>query len=243
MLKLMRYDLRSKRERILAVFVIMLLVQAGIWISSSSAGIDLLTLNMITYSGFGFALLLFAFLGYVRYLRSYARRLLPVRTVQSVLSPLLLCWLLLLSVVIIAAIHLGIYILLYSPDFLPVNFWPMASWSVLNLLWTAGFELILLMFAVTVAVSLRVKGTIWIGIAVFMVIENGITFIENQFWGSYISALDNAFQFKVYDPSAVSSGLKIPDIGTNFWPLIFEAVIGAVLIYVITLLIQKRIES
>ncbi|MNY57376.1 hypothetical protein D3C86_1935720 [compost metagenome] len=99
------------------------------------------------------------------------------------------------------------------------------------------------MFAVTVAVSLRVKGTIWIGIAVFMVIENGITFIENQFWGSYISALDNAFQFKVYDPSAVSSGLKIPDIGTNFWPLIFEAVIGAVLIYVITLLIQKRIES
>ncbi|KWX69617.1 hypothetical protein D3C73_837720 [compost metagenome] len=244
MLKLMKYDLKSKRERLLAFFVIMLLVQAGIWFTNSSMGSELITFHIITYAGFSFALLLIAFFSYFRYLQSYARRLLPVPTVQSVLSPLLLFWVLLLSVVAIAAVHFGIYILVYSSDFLPVNFWPVASWSVLNLLWTAGFELILLMFAVTLAKSLRVKGTIWIAIAVFMVVENGLSFMERQFWGSYMSALDNVFRFEVYDPSAVSSGLRIYGTSTEFlWPLLFEAVIGAVLIYVMTLLIQKRIET
>ncbi|MEC0170819.1 hypothetical protein [Paenibacillus graminis] len=244
MLKLMKYDLRSRRERILAFFVIMLLVQAGIWISNSSLGAGLITLHIITYAGFSFALLLFAFFSYFRYLKSYARRLLPVPTVKSVLSPLLLFWVLLLSVVAIAAVHFAIYILAYSTDVLPVNFWPVASWSVLNLLWTAGFELVLLMFALTLAISLRIKGTIWIAIAVFMVVENGLSFMERQFWGNYISALDNVFRFEIFDPSTVSSGVKLFGTPTEFlWPLLFEAAIGAVLIYVITLLVQKRIEN
>ncbi|MCE3200763.1 hypothetical protein [Paenibacillus sonchi] len=244
MLKLMKYDLKSKRERILAFFVIMLLVQAGIWFTNSSMGAELITLHILTYAGFSFALLLFAFFSYFRYLRSYARRLLPVPAVQSVLSPLLLFWVLLLAVVAIAAIHFGLYILVYSTDILPVNFWTVASWSVLNLLWTAGFELILLMFALTLATSLRVKGTIWIAIAVFMVVENGLSLLEKQFWGTYISALDNVFRFEVFDPSTVSSGLRLYGTPTVFfWPFLFEAVIGAVLVYVISLLIQKRIEN
>ncbi|OKP86088.1 hypothetical protein A3842_06685 [Paenibacillus sp. P3E] len=243
MLKLMKYDLKRRQERILAFFVIMLLVQAGIWISNSSMGVDLLSYNMMAYGVFGCTLLLFAFFNYIRYLKSYARRLVPVGTLQNVLSPLLLNWILLLLVTGLAAIHLGLYILVYSSDFLPVNFWRVASWCIFNLLWTAGFELILLMFAVTIAKSLRVKGTIWIAIAVFAVIENGISFIENQFWGSYISALNNAFQFKVYEASAIRTGLKLSDIGTNFWALIFEAAVGAILIYVMKLLIQKRIED
>ncbi|CQR55542.1 hypothetical protein [Paenibacillus riograndensis] len=244
MLKLMKYDLKSKRERILAIFVIMLLVQAGIWFTNSSMGSELITLHILTYAGFGFALLLFAFFSYFRYLRSYARRLLPVPTVQSVLSPLLLFWVLLLAVVAIAAIHFGLYVLVYSTDILPANFWTVVSWSVLNLLWTAGFELILLMFALTLAASLRVKGTVWIAIAVFMVVENGLSLLEKQFWGSYISALDDVFRFEVFDPSTVSSGLRLYGTPTEFfWPFLFEAVIGAVLVYVISLLIQKRIEN
>ncbi|WP_379152892.1 hypothetical protein [Paenibacillus sp. sgz5001063] len=243
MLRLMKYDLKRRRERILAVFVIMLLAQVGTWISNSSMGVELLSYHMMIYGIFGCILLLFVVFNYVRYLKSYARKLVPVGTVQNVLSPLLLIWVLLFLVVLIAAIHLGLYVLVYSSDFLPVNFWHVAPWSVLNLLWTSGFELILLMFAITVAMSLRVKGTIWIAIAVFALIDNGISFIENKFWGSYMNALDKAFQFKIYDASAIHTGLSLPDIGTNLWALIFEAAVGAILIYVMTVLIKKRIEE
>ncbi|MBW4080871.1 hypothetical protein [Paenibacillus sp. S150] len=45
---------------------------------------------------FGCTRLISAIISHDRYLRSYARRLLPLPAVQSVLSPLLLCWVLLL---------------------------------------------------------------------------------------------------------------------------------------------------
>ncbi|MHA6531900.1 hypothetical protein [Paenibacillus sp. BAC0078] len=243
MLKLLKYDFRRKRERVLAYFVIMLLVQAGIWITNGSMGTDLISINMLTYGVFGYSLVLSAIISYDRYLRSYARRLVPVPIVQNVLSPLLFCWVLLLSVVGIAALHLGIYILAYSPDFLTEHFWTVAAWNTFYFVWLAGFELILLMFVITVARSLRIKGKIWIGIAVFMVLENGLNFIEMQIWGNQTIGLENAFRFSVYQTSPVPSNLKVDISVNNFWPFLFEAVIGAILVYVTTLLVKKRIEN
>ncbi|WP_019911249.1 hypothetical protein [Paenibacillus sp. HW567] len=243
MLKLLKYEYRRKRERVLAFFVIMLLVQAGIWITNRSMGTGLLSINMLTYGVFGYSMVISAIISYDRYLRSYARRLVPVPVVQNVLSPLLFCWVLLLSVVGIAALHLGMYILAYSPDFLNEHFWTVAAWNVFYFVWLAGFELILLMFVITVVRSLRIKGKIWIGIAVFMVLENGLNFIEMQIWGNQTIGLENAFRFSIYQTSPAPSNLKVDISATNFWAFLFEAVIGAILVYVTILLVKKRIEN
>lgn len=243
MLNLMKYEFRRKRERVLAYFVIMLIVQAGIWITNSSMGTDLISMNMLTYGIFGYFLVLSAIISYDRYLRSYARRLVPVPIIQNVLSPLLFCWVLLLVIVGIAAIHLGIYMLAYSPDFLTEHFWSVAAWNVFCFVWMAGFELILLMFVITVVRSLRIRGKIWIGIAVFMVLENGLNLIESQIWGNQTVGLENAFRLSIYPSSSVPSDINVNIDVNNFWPLLFQAAIGVIFVYFTTILVKKRIEN
>lgn len=242
MLKLIRYDFRCSRDRILAAFVIMILIHTGIWVSSGTTSNDILSGHLITYFVVGIVLLFVTVFNYNRNLKSYQRRLLPVNTLYTVLSPLLLYWMLLLTLLLIGLIHLGLYILLYSADFLPGNFWTVALRSALQCIWSAGFVLIMILFACTVARSLRVRGKIWIGIALLVVLQNGVAYLEQLMFKSYFLGIDNAFRFEVIKASDVPSGLKLNYVGSNIWPVIFEVTIAGLLIYATNILVKKRTE-
>ncbi|WP_054940398.1 hypothetical protein [Paenibacillus ihuae] len=242
MLKLIRYDFRRSRDRILAALVIMVLLHIGIWVSSDTTSKDIISMHLITYFVIGIVFLFITVFNYNRNLKSYQRRLLPVNTLFTVLSPLLLYWLLLLVVLLIGLLHLGLYVLLYSADFMPGNFWTVASRSALQCIWSAGFVLLMIMFACTVARSIRVRGKIWIGIAVLVALQNGVAYLEERMFKSYFRGIDNAFRFEVIKASDVPSGLMLNYVGYNLWPLVFEAVIAALLIYAMTILVRKRTE-
>lgn len=242
MLKLIRYDFRRSRDRILAAFVIMILIHIGIWVSSGTTSNDVISGHLITYFTIGIVLLFITVFNYNRNLRSYQRRLLPVNTLYTVLSPLLLYWLLLLTLLLIGLIHLGLYVLFYSADFLPGNFWTVASRSALQCTWSAGFVLLMIMFACTVARSLRVRGKIWIGIAVLVALQNGVGYLEEKLFNSYFIGIDNAFRFEVLDASEVPSGLKLNYVGSNLWPVMFEVAVAVLLIYATTVLVRKRTD-
>lgn len=154
MLKLIRYDFRRSRDRILAALVIMVLFHIGVWLSSDSSVNDTVSAHLVAYFSIGVVFLFFTAFSYNRNLKSYQRQLLPVKALYTVLSPLLLYWLLLVCLLIIGLMHLGLYILFYSADLLPANFWSVSARSALQCTWSAGFVLLMIMFASTVARSI-----------------------------------------------------------------------------------------
>ncbi|AIQ18048.1 hypothetical protein H70357_16200 [Paenibacillus sp. FSL H7-0357] len=243
MLKLIKYDFRRSRDRILAYFVIAILVHAATWYWNRHMGVQLVAINLTTYVVVGISLLLTSAITFGRNLKSYHRRLLPVSSLYTILSPLLLCWTLLLSVVIIATLHLGIYILVYSADFLPGNFWPVALNCILQLIWFSGLMLISIMFAITVANSVRVRGKIWIIIAVLVVLQNGLSYLEQLMFKSSLAGVESMFEFDVLDADSVRSGITFSYPVLNYWPMLFEAAVAVILIYAMNVLLKRRVEA
>ena len=243
MLKLLKYDLRRRQERILIFIVIALLIQAGMWISSSKMDLRLVSLNLIIYAVLALSLMFVAVFSYFRNLRSYQRRLLPVSAVHTVLSPLLFALLLILVVIAIGLVHMGIYQLLYPINFLPDNTLSVGLRCLPLVIWSSMFMMIMFMFSITVAFSLRFKWRIWIGIIILTLLQNGLGYLEKLFFNTYYVGLDSAFNFEIYEGNLRSdSGITIKYLSTNHWPLLFEFVVACIMVYSMVVLVKKRIE-
>lgn len=243
MLKLLKYDLRRRRERILVFIVIALLVQPAIWISSTKVNEQLISLNLVIYMILAIALVFIAVFSYFRNLKSYQRRLIPVTALQTVMSPLLFALLLILTVIALGLVHFGIYQLIYPLDFLPDNIVSVGLRCLLQFMWSAGFMMIMVMFSITVALSLRFKWRVWVGIVILTLLQNGIAYLEKFMFDSYFIGLDNTFSFEIYESNLrPDSGVTIRYLSTNQWPLLFEFVVALILIYSMVVMVKKRIE-
>ncbi|MEK4007199.1 hypothetical protein [Paenibacillus sp. FSL H3-0333] len=243
MLKLLKYDLKRRQERILVFIVIALLVQAGLWISSARIDADLASLNLVIYCILAIAMIFTAVTGYFRNLKSYQRRLLPVTALQTVLSPMLLALLLIGVVVLLGLAHLGIYKLLYTVDFLPGNLLTVGFRALLQSVWSILFLMVMVMFSFTVAFSLRMKGRVWLGIALLVLLENGIGYLEKFLFDTYFIGLDNAFNFEIY-PGRLQSGsdFTIQYLSFNQGALLFEVAVVCLMVYGMVTLVRRRIE-
>ncbi|WP_042199968.1 hypothetical protein [Paenibacillus camerounensis] len=242
MLKLIRYDFRRSRDRILAAMVILVLFHIGIWLSSDSSVSDTVSAHLVAYFSIGAVFLFFASFNYNRNLKSYQRQLLPVKALYTVLSPLLLYWLLLVCLLIIGLLQLGLYILFYSADFLPANFWTVAARSVLQCTWSAGFVLLMIMFASTVARSIPLNKKIWVTLIIVFGLQSAVGYLEELLFSNYFMGIDSAFRFEIVKASDIPSGLEMLYAGSGPWPFFFEAGIALLLIYGMTVLIQKKTE-
>ncbi|KHL92998.1 hypothetical protein QW71_25925 [Paenibacillus sp. IHB B 3415] len=243
MLKLLKYDLRRRRERILVFIVIALLVQPAIWISSTKVNEQLVSLNLVIYFILALALVFIAVFSYFRNLKSYQRRLIPVTALQTVMSPLLFALLLILTVIALGLAHFGIYQLIYPLDFLPDNIVSVGLRCLLQFMWSVGFMMIMVMFSITVALSFRFKGRVWIGIVILTLLQNGIAYLEKFMFDIYFIGLDNTFNFEIYENNLrPDSGVTIRYLSTNQWPLLFEFVVALILIYSMVVMVKKRIE-
>lgn len=242
MLKLVKYDFRRNRDMILAVFVVTILAQ--IWISFANfTEQDRFIFNIVVYVITVLILYVFALRTYVQNLKSYNRRLLPMRTLYTVLSPMLLFLILLLVLVMIVLIHLGVYAMMYSTSYLPTDFWKGASFSIVKLFWFTGFSMLLVMFSITVALSIGFKGRVWIGIVTCFILQYVISFLEEWIFEGYFSALDNAIRVGVIDSRSFNGGMRLSQEVSMIWPTLFEAVIAVIMLYGIVKLVKFRVES
>lgn len=243
MLKLLKYDLRRRRERILVFIAIAVLVQPALWISNPRMDMKLLTLNLTVYMMLAVAMLLVATLGYIRALRSYPRRLLPVTALQTVLSPLLLALLLIMAVTAVALAQLGLYRLLNPLEFLPDHIFTLGITMILQFTWSAGILMIMVMFSMTVAFSLRSKWRIWMGVAILFLLQNGVSFLEKAMFDIYFVGMDRTFNLEVYHQQMrPESGITLRYLSDNPLPLVFESVLACLLIYGMVVMVKRRIE-
>lgn len=243
MLKLLKYDLKRRQERILVFIVIALLVQAGLWISSARIDADLASLNLVIYCILAIAMIFTAVTGYFRNLKSYQRRLLPVTALQTVLSPMLLALLLIGVVILLGLAHLGILKLLYTVDLLPGNLLTVGFRALLQSVWSSLFLMVMVMFSFTVAFSLRMKGRVWFGIVLLVPLQNGIGYLEKLLFDTYFIGLDIAFNFEIYTGEPQSgSEFIIPYLPVDQGALLFEVAVVCLMIYGMVALVKRRIE-
>lgn len=242
MLKLIKYDFRRNRDQILAVFIITILVQIGIGYTITSDQ-ELFMMNITTYIIAALVLLFLNIRTYDQNLRYYNRQLLPVPVIYTILSPLLLFLSLLIGVFIVGYIHLGIYIIRYSDSFLPVNFWSTSTYALLPIFWSAFFAMLFIMFSITTARSVRMKGSVWIGLGTFFVIQYAISFLEHRMFNHTFISLESAFRFGVTDQADRLNGIEVSQYFLGVLPILFEAVIAIILIAVMIRLIKRRVES
>ncbi|MEK3714901.1 hypothetical protein [Paenibacillus sp. FSL R7-0333] len=243
MLKLLKYDLKRRQERILVFIVIALLVQAGLWISSARIDADLASLNLVIYCILAIAMIFTAVTGYFRNLKSYQRRLLPVTALQTVLSPMLLALLLIGVVILLGLAHLGILKLLYTVDLLPGNLLTVGFRALLQSVWSSLFLMVMVMFSFTVAFSLRMKGRVWLGIVLLVLLQNGIGYLEKLLFDTYFIGLDIAFNFEIYTGEPQSgSEFIIPYLPVDQGALLFEVAVVCLMIYGMVALVKRRIE-
>lgn len=237
MLKLVKYDFRRNRDMILAIFIITILAQ--IWIGFTNLhDQERLSLNAVVYVVAALILLVFSLRTYGHNLSAYSRRLLPIPTLYTVLSPMLLFLGLLLVVVMLILIHLGLYTMIYSSSFIPTHYWKGASFGLVYFYWFTGYSMLHVMFSITVALSIRFKGRVWIGMATFFILQYAITFLEKWIFNSYFST---ALRIGVIDESTFR---RVSSLSQDaiLWPILFEAVIAVIMIYGIVRLVNKRVE-
>ncbi|MNO82492.1 hypothetical protein D3C76_737700 [compost metagenome] len=242
MLKLVKYDFRRDRDKFLAVFVIVILAQIGLGFTKLH-DYERFIMNALTYVIAGMIFLVMAARTFFHNINSYNRRLVPVRTLKIVLSPLVLYLILLLGIIFVALIHLGVYISMYSTSFLPENFWTVGSLVLLQAYWFSGFMMLTLMFAMTVARSMKFKGRVWIGLATAYLLQNGLFYLENLIFKTNFAAWESLFQFEIVDEPEIANGIQLTQGYVNLGPTLFEAVVAVLLIAVIIKLVNKRVES
>lgn len=209
MLKLVKYDFRRDRDKFLAVFVITILVQFVIGFTINSDQ-EMFMMNITTYVVAGVVLLFLTLRTFNQNLSLYNRRLVPLPVLHTVMSPVLLFLGLLLGLFIIAYIHLCVYIMMISSSFLPEDFWSVSSYAVLMILWASAFSMLLVMFSITVARSVRVKGKVWIGLVAFFIIQNIISFLETWMFDHEFISFESAFRFEVTEGGANLNEIEIP---------------------------------
>jgi hypothetical protein len=239
-----RYDFRRDRDKFLAVFVIVILAQIGLGFTKLH-DYERFTMNAITYVIAGMIFLVMTARTFFHNINSYNRRLVPVRTLNTVLSPLVLYLVLVLGIIFVALIHLGVYISMYSTSILPENFWTVGSQVLLQAYWLGGFMMLTLMFAITVARSIKFKGrvSVWIGLATVYLLQSGLSYLEYLIFKSNFGAWESLFQFEIINESDIPNWIELAQGQLNLGPALFEAVVAVLLIAAIIKLVNKRVES
>jgi hypothetical protein len=243
MLKLMKYDLRRNRDKIWGALAVIILLQTGIWISARVSNWDqqaMFIMNVAVYVVSGAVLLVQAGITYGYNLKSYHRRLLPLKPIYTVLSPLLMYMIMLIGIIVLAALHLGLYSILDSQA-IPYNIGSVETEGIIQLFLSACLMLVILMLSITVANCLPIKASVWVGIVTFVVFQNGLSWLEYLLFGPNISG--SAFQFEINVEGPASGGMA--DITRNLFqigPLLFEAAFVAVVLYVTTLLVKRKVD-
>ncbi|ASA21262.1 hypothetical protein [Paenibacillus donghaensis] len=243
MLKLVKYDFRRRRDQLAAVLAIVILLQVAITITTFVDSPHKPMLNTMVYLIAALLGLGYAMHTYVQNLVSYQRRLLPVSTLHTLLSPIIFYWGLLIVLLSLGLVQLGILHITGSNIELPVNTGTFGFRVIAESFWSTTSLLVMFMFSFTLARSFRYKGYWRIGIFTYFVLQYLVVFVERQLFGVEKTELRYSLEINVIgDESAAGGNLfQMPD--SNLGLIVFEVVLVLLLLAGMARLIRSRVES
>ncbi|MCV4235813.1 hypothetical protein OHJ21_32080 [Virgibacillus sp. LDC1] len=247
MMRLLKYDWKRNSTTLLGAFAILLIVQIAITVTGSIRDWELgvmFGLSMLAYGSVGVLLLVVAGKNFGYNIKAYHRRLLPVRSVWNVASSLILACVSLLVLGILMAVHLwyywssaGIWGNINLAD-VPVSYYVGLA---LLMVWKFIYLMIAIFFAITVASSITKKGSTWIGILVFFVLQYVLGWLSQVLFGEEAAWVGPMASISFYEKEADITVSTVQY--TLAWgALAFEVVLAALILYATVYLIDRKVE-
>lgn len=246
MLKLLKYDWR--RNSLVFYVCIALLVALNALFE-----IGLLVWDWNQYVVFSFTIMAFVAAGITLFVRnatlfsdnlkSYSRRLLPVSPYQEIGSIFVVQ--LIYTIILSILLTLTLYLLSFTFDFMNLEKLNVSIESngflvvtVLYGIWSTVNTLLYIFFAITIALTFRVKYRVWIGTGVFIVLTMIISRIADIIFGK---SSNMGIQAGPGD-SAVFLLFPSQYLSKFIAGFLFEIVVAAIIAYCTALLMKKKIE-
>lgn len=250
MMRLLKYDWKKNSTMLLSTAVILILVEAGLLITGYSRGWDEAFIIAISITLYIFASLLAVIMSYKNFhsnVKSYSRKLLPVRTVWSVLSPMALGILILVGLLIIICLHLLIYSWLYGePDIseiLKYFFTTELAILIFQLFFSYIYSYMAVTLSIAIALTFR-KWRVWIGILSFIIIQNVFSWLIQKLF-DYGLGQSSLLNFSVTSDFSGKGKLIIPPDVTiiNWGETLLELAIAGLMLWATVLLLNRRVEA
>lgn len=249
MMKLLKYDFKRNISKILGIGAVLILAQISMMLFINNTEIKLV-LSALAYVIAGVILFTTTIRTYSYNLKAYHRKLLPVHSLKSILSPIIMGGICMLILSLVFTIHGFVFLStvgnLEAIKELFRTYPTDVIMSVLSVFWMFIHVLIVIFLSVTIATSIRSKGSFWIGIVAFFIIVNGLSWIEDWLFGDSdwgmirvlsgeSNSVVNGISTKVnYDPVYLSRHF----IGT----FVFELVCSVAFLYIMVKLIDRKVE-
>jgi hypothetical protein len=249
MIKLLKYDFKRNAMMIIGVMAILILAQVTMMLFISNNEVETV-LSILVYIIAGVILFITPIRTFAYNLKAYHRKLLPVHTWKSILSPMIMGGLSLLILSLLAGIHGYAYLSIYGDiqiilDY--ISMYPLDTiMTIFTAIWIIIHIMITIFLSITIAASIRMKGSTWIGILSFFLIVNGLSWIESRFTGD---SNGQPFQFFSLQTDSIGNGISTT---TNFNSMylsgnfigtfIFELVCSIAFLYIMVKLIDRKVE-
>ncbi|MEJ9220451.1 hypothetical protein P4H46_19990 [Paenibacillus glucanolyticus] len=247
MMKLLKYDWKRNSTTLLGAFAILLIVQIAITVAGSIRDWELgimLGLSMLAYGSVSVLLVVVASKTFDFNIKAYHRRLLPVRSVWSVASSLIMACVSLLVLGILAALHMWYY---WNSAGIPLQDIHLSEFPItyaiglaLMMAWKLIYLMITIFFSITVGRSITKKGSVWIGILVFFALQNILGWLSHVIFGEKVAWVGPmaTISFGNETDFAVSAG----EYTLAWGALAFEVVLAALILYATVYLIDRKVE-
>lgn len=250
MMKLLKYEWKRNANTLLSVFFVLIVAQIAVatvghyrnWVDAA-----ILTLTILLYVAAAMIMIVTVSKTFSYNIRAYHRRLLPVHSVWTILSPLLLSWIVLIVLLGIIAIHGGLYIQFLGFPFEIQELFRsihLSDWLLNIGLIVWAYTLLIVMIFVSMligaSVSIRGKAGTWMGILAFIIIQYVLFWLEDLF---FKDADTSNFMFGVFESE--SGSVTVQAGGFNFmaWgPFLFELVVAGLLVWLMSYLLKRRAE-
>ncbi|GGG04187.1 hypothetical protein [Paenibacillus aceti] len=250
MMRLLKYDWKKNGTMLLSTAVILILTEAALLIAGYSRGWDEAFIVAMSIMLYVFASMLAVIMSYKTFhsnIKSYSRRLLPVRTVWSVLSPMALGILILVGLLIIICLHILIFSWLYSEpnvsELLKYFFTTELAIVIFQLFFAYMYSYMAVALSIAIACTFR-KWRVWIGILSFILIQNVISWLIFKLFDSGLgkSSFLNVGVTSHFD---INGEVFIPPDVTiiNWGETLVELAIAGLMLGATVLLLNRRVEA
>lgn len=253
MMKLLKYDWKRNATPILAAFIILVVAELALTIVGWSNGWDDIAVYMITVMMYGFAgflAFLMACQTFKSNIKAYSRRLLPLPSLYTVVTPIILLLLLHLVLSLLYIVHDGILSLLFEKDTpltLASPYLDAASSAFIaaGYVWGLVFTTIVVFFSIAVSQTVEGRSGTFIGIVVCLGLITFLSFIE-----SFISpASDDSSQNLGFinlvlreAPDGSVTVDVVPFVMSHLGVMLFELAAGAALVYGIVYMMNRKMK-
>lgn len=249
MMNLLKYDWKRNSTLLLSTLAVLIIVQAALSIVGEvrdwNEGVTLV-LSILGYVAVVILIYINCCRTFDHNIKSFSRRLLPLHPLKGVGAVVLLSWLGVIAVTLIAVIHILLYLTIKGMSISELLD-GLTTFSALDIIkvvaavvWLYTSLLITIMAAITITRCFRSKHAIWIGIIFFFAGTSLVGWLENLLFekGSFDNVTGESSELN-NEVISFTSSLQF-DIPLG--PILLEMACVAALLYLITYLLNKKVE-